>query len=392
MRRLPIILLGLAAAALVVFFSLPAIVDGRMNSVATPPPYPVGAQAQALHRRLFVADLHDDVLLWPRPLLQRHARGHSDLPRLREGGVSLQVFSTVTKTPRGLNFDRNAGDSDNITLLALAQGWPPRTWGSLLERAVYQADKLREAAQASDGQLRVVTAQDELAAALQGGLPAAQGRVIAVLATEGLHVLEGRLEHIDRLQAAGFRIMGLTHFFDNEVGGSAHGLAKGGLTPLGRQVVQRLQERRLLVDLAHASPQVIDEVLAMARRPVLVSHTGVQATCRGPRNLSDAHIRAIAATGGVIGIGYFHGAVCGLQTPAIVAAIRHVTRLVGARHVALGSDFDGAVQTGFDTTGLAQITQGLLDAGFSEAEIADIMGGNVLRLLQAELPPTAGGA
>ena len=388
MRKLLIALLVLATVGLAVLFSLPPIVDARMNSVETPPPYQVSAQALALHRRLFVADLHDDVLLWPRDLLQRYERGQTDLPRLREGGVSLQVFSTVTKTPRGLNFDRNADDSDNITLLALAQRWPPRTWGSLLERALYQADKLHEAAQASGGQLRVVTSQAELAAALQGGLPAAQGRVIAVLATEGLHPLEGRLENIERMQAAGFRVMGLTHFFDNEVGGSAHGLAKGGLTPFGRQVVQQLQERHLFVDLAHASPKVIDDVLAMTRRPVIVSHTGVQATCRGPRNLSDAHIRAIAATGGVIGIGYFQGAVCGLRTEAIVSAIGHVARLVGARHVALGSDFDGAVKTGFDTTGLAQITQGLLDAGLGEAEVADIMGGNVLRLLQAELPAT----
>ena len=123
------------------------------------------------------------------------------------------------------------------------------------------------------------------------------------------------------------------------------------------------------------------------RRPVLVSHTAVQATCRGPRNLSDAHIKAIAATGGVMGIGYFEGAVCGRDTAAIVRAIQHVATIAGVKHVAQGSDFDGAVKTAFDTTGLALITQGLINAGFSDADIADVMGGNVLRLLQAELPP-----
>ena len=388
MRKLIWALLVLVVLALAVFLALPRIVDERMNRVAAPPPYTVSDQARALHQRLFVADLHDDVLLWPRDLLQRYERGQTDLPRLREGGVSLQVFATVTKTPRGLNFERNSADTDNITLLAMAQRWPPRTWSSLLERALYQSEKLHEAAAASAGQLQVVRSQADLRAALAAGLPTAQGRVLAVLATEGLHPLEGRLDNIDRMAQAGFRIMGLTHFFDNEVGGSAHGLDKGGLTPFGRQVVQRLQEQRLIVDLAHASPKVIDDVIAMSKRPVLVSHTGVQATCRGPRNLSDAHVRAIAATGGVIGIGYFHGAVCGLQPSAIVGAIRHVAYLVGVKHVALGSDFDGAIETGFDTTGVAQITQGLLEAGFGEAEIADIMGGNVLRLLQAELPPT----
>ena len=387
MRKPLLILSVLAALALAIFLYLPTFVDERMNAVQTAPPYTVSPRAQALHDQLFVADLHDDVLLWPRDLRERHARGHTDLPRLQAGGVSLQVFTTVTKTPRGLNFDQNAGDSDNITLLAIAQRWPVRTWNSLLERALHQANKLHQAARDSNGQLLVVRTQAELAAALQGGRrPADRQRVLGVLGTEGLHPLEGRLENIDRLADAGFRLMGLTHFFDNEIGGSAHGMDKGGLTPFGRQVVQRLQERRLIVDLAHASPRVIDEVLAISRRPLIVSHTGVQGVCPGPRNLSDAHIRAIAATGGVIGIGYFKGAVCELSLDKIVQSIRYVAQLVGIRHVALGSDFDGAIKAVFDTTGLTLITQGLLDAGFSEADIADVMGGNVLRLLQAELP------
>ncbi len=386
MRKLLIAITVLAIVGLAVFFSLPRIVDGRMNAVEAAPPYTASAPAQALHNQLFVADLHDDILLWPRDLLKRYERGHTDLPRLQAGGVSLQVFTTVTKTPRGMNFDRNAGDTDNITVLAMAQMWPPRTWGSLLERALYQGEKLAEAARASGGQLVFVRSQADLAAALQVGRPAASGRVIAVLGTEGLHPLEGRLENIDRMAAAGFRLMGLTHFFDNEVGGSAHGMEKGGLTPFGRQVVERLQDKRLIVDLAHASPKVIDDVLAITKRPVIVSHTGVQATCPGPRNLSDAHIQAIAATGGVMGIGYFEGAVCGLRTDAIVRAITHVAKIAGVRHVALGSDFDGAVKTSFDTTGLPLITEGLLKAGFSQSDIADIMGGNVLRLLQGELP------
>ena len=117
-----------------------------------------------------------------------------------------------------------------------------------------------------------------------------------------------------------------------------------------------------------------DDVLAMATRPVVVSHTGVQGTCPGPRNLSDAHVQAIAAQGGVIGIAYFQGAVCALGTEAIVKAIRHAVDLAGVKHVALGSDFDGAIRVPFDTTGLVLITQGLLEAGMGEDDIVGLPG------------------
>lgn len=385
MRKLPLALLALAAIAGGVFFSLPSLLDRKMNSVATPAPYPASEPATRLHQSLFVADLHDDALLWQRDLLERHSYGHSDLPRLLEGRVGLQVFSTVTKTPRGLNYQSNGSDSDNITLLAMAQRWPRATWSSLLERALYQGQKLQQAAADSQGRLLLIRSRGDLQAFLETWKQDPQ-HLAALLATEGLHPLEGKLENVDRLYDAGFRIAGLTHFFDNEIGGSAHGLEKGGLTPLGRQVIARLEQKGMLVDLAHASKPLIDDVLAIAQRPVLVSHTGVAGTCKGPRNLSDEHLQRIAANGGLIGIGYWDAAVCETSVGAIVRAIRYTADKVGVEHVALGSDFDGTVHTPFDTTGLAQITEGLLRAGFSQADIARIMGGNVQRLLLATLP------
>lgn len=386
MRAVLLVVAALAVAALAVFFFVvPGEVDRRLNVVVSKPPYKASERAHALHRQLFIADLHDDALLWSRDLLRRYGHGHADLPRLQEGRVALQVFATVTKSPRGLNFDRNPSDSDTITTLAMAQRWPARTWGSLLERALYQGEKLHAAAERSAGRMKVVRTRGELQALVQaGGLGG--GRLAAVLATEGLHPLEGRLENVDRLYDAGFRIAGLTHFFDNELGGSAHGIHKGGLTPFGKEVVRRLEQKRILVDLAHASPRVIDDVLAQATRPVVVSHTGVQGTCPGRRNLSAQHVRRIAATGGVIGIGYFPGAVCGNDAGAIVRAIRYTVNLVGVQHVALGSDFDGATRVPFDATGLPLLVQELLDSGFSEKDIAAIMGGNILRLLLAHMP------
>ncbi len=377
------LLLVLCLAA--VFFSLPGFVDARFNTLISPPPYLASAQAASLHSGLFVADLHDDALLWNRDLLQRYARGHSDLPRLLDGNLALQVFAAVTKTPKGINYERNGADSDSITLLAMAQRWPRATWTSLLARALYQGDKLQLAAQDSEGRLVVVKNQADLVGFVRDWQQD-HHRVAAVLALEGLHALEGKLENVDRLYDAGFRIAGLTHFFDNELGGSAHGLQKGGLTPFGRQVVAKLEAKGMLVDLAHASRPLIDDVLRQAQRPLLVSHTGVVGTCPGPRNLTDDHLRRIAATGGVVGIGYWEGAVCDPSVPGIVKAIRYAVGKVGVAHVALGSDFNGATRMPFDVTGLPQVTQGLVQAGFSLEDIHAIMGGNVQRLLLQSLP------
>ncbi|MDP9941361.1 dipeptidase [Ectopseudomonas alcaliphila] len=385
MRKLLIALLLLVPLSALAVLGLPQVIDAQMNSVASPPPYPASASAQKLHQGLFVADLHDDALLWERDLLKRYDYGHSDLPRMLEGRLGLQVFSTVTKTPRGLNMESNGADSDNITLLAMAQRWPRETWSSLLQRALYQAQKLQDAADASEGRLVLIRSRADLARFIEAWDKDPQ-RVAGLLATEGLQPIENQLENIDALYAAGFRIAGLTHFFDNEVGGSAHGMEKGGLTPLGRQVITRLEEKSMLVDLAHASRPLIDDVLAMATRPVLVSHTGVEGTCAGTRNLSDKHLQAIAATGGVIGIGYWSTAVCDTSVAAIVKAIRYTADKVGVEHVALGSDFNGTVHTPFDVTGLAQITEGLQTAGFDNDAIAAIMGGNVQRLLLTSLP------
>ena len=128
-------------------------------------------------------------------------------------------------------------------------------------------------------------------------------------------------------------------------------------------------------------------ILRIARRPVVSSHGGVQASCKVNRNLTDDEIRGIARTGGVIGIGYWEAAVCSTSPAAVARAIAHVRDLVGVAHVGLGSDFDGAVTTGFDTAHAVGITQALLDRGFTPEEIGQVMGGNVLRLLHAGLAP-----
>ncbi|WP_169542566.1 dipeptidase [Sphingomonas baiyangensis] len=386
-RRVAIGAAALILVAAAAFFLLaPGMAERSMNRIARTPLPAVSAETRALHDRLAIADLHGDTLLWQRSLLDAADRGHVDLPRLEAGNVALQVFSSVTKTPKDQNYDANGADSDNITMLAIGQLQPVRTWGSLLERSLWHATKLHRAAAASEGRLRLIHTPDDLARLL-ADRAAGQRATGGLLSIEGLHNLEGDLRNLDRLHAAGFRMAGLTHFFDNELAGSMHGLGKGGLTPLGRQAVRRMEALSMIVDVAHASHPAVAEVLAMARRPVVSSHGGVQATCRVNRNLTDAEIRGIARTGGVIGIGYWDAAVCDTSPAAIAAAIAHVRDLVGIDHVGLGSDFDGAVTTGFDAGQLAVVTQALKDRGFTDGEVAQVMGGNVLRLLRGGLAP-----
>ncbi|HEV7289090.1 dipeptidase [Sphingomonas sp.] len=377
-------LIAVAGAAFLIL--APGMIERGMNNVAATKLPTVTDSTRKLHATLQIADLHEDTLLWKRDLLERADRGHVDLPRLIEGNVALQVFSSVTKTPKGQNYDANSAETDNITLLAVAQLQPPRTWTSLLERSLYHAQKLERAAARSDGRLHVIRSPGELDALL-AARAAGQKAVGGLLSIEGLQNMEGKLANIDRLHAAGFRMAGLVHFFDNEIAGSMHGEKKGGLTPLGRQTIARMEQLGMIVDIAHSNHATVAEVLKIARRPVVSSHGGVQAVCKVNRNLSDAEIRGVAKTGGVVGIGYWDAAICGTEPEKVAAAIAHVRDLVGIDHVGLGSDFDGAVTTGFDAAQLVYVTQALVDRGFTPEEIGKVMGGNVLRVLRAGIAP-----
>lgn len=390
MRRLLLVLVAIAGIALLLAAKmLPGRIGAGMNAIDGKPLLAVGAEARALHGTLDIVDLHADTLMWKRDLLGRGTWGHVDLPRLGDGNVALQILSSVTRSPRGLNYDRNSANAgDSITLLAVAQLQPVATWHSLLQRTLYHAAKLDDAVRRADGRLLKIDSQASVDGLLRRRrADSANPPVGAMLSVEGLHDLEGRIGNLDRLYDAGVRIGGLTHFFDNEVAGSMHGEAKGGLTPLGRQVVRRMEDKGMIVDIAHCSHRCVAEVLAMARRPVISSHGGVQATCRVNRNLADDEIRGVARTGGVIGIGYWDAAICDTSPRAAARAMRHIRDLVGIQFVALGSDYDGATTVRFDTSQLVQVTQALLDEGFTHEEIRAVMGGNALRVLGEGLRP-----
>src|SRR5713101_862664 len=335
------------------FFVVPAQLEKRLNVSLNPPPYLASEQAVELHKKLLVADLHADSLLWNRDLLDRGTRGHVDVPRLIEGNVALQSFTVVTKTPYvwKMNIERNDDTTDNITILAIAQRWPTAAWRSLTQRALYQARKLQDTAARSGGKFTLIRTSAELSSYLDRRIT--EPHITAgFLGIAGAQALDGNLDIIDVLFDAGFRMMSPSHFFDTDIGGSAHGVEKGGLTDKGKEMVKRMEAKRMIVDVAHASVKTIDDVLAIATRPVFVSHTGVKGTCDNQRNLSDDQLKRIAQTGGVIGIGYWDTAVCGKDAAAIARAMRHAVDVAGIDHVGLGSDFDGAIAAPFDTTGL----------------------------------------
>lgn len=363
------------------------VADWWLNDVTLDPPYVASPETISLHKTLTIVDLHADPLLWERDLLSRNTRGHVDLPRLQEGNVALEVFGVVTGVPFPLAMENNKDEDDNdiIDFLAWSQDWPEATHDSRLQRALYQAKVLHGRVHATKGAMRLIKSRADLAAlisARQQGKPV----IGALLSLEGAHALEGKPAHIDTLFNAGFRMLGLVHLMDNDMAGSAHGVEKHGLTDKGRKMLQRALALGMVIDVAHASEQTLDDVLNIVDRPIVASHGGVRATCDTARNLANRHIKGIAATGGVIGIGLYEYAVCGETLEHTVRAIHHVVNLVGIEHVALGSDFDGATETVVDATGLVLVTEALQKEGLSHDEIRAIMGNNAIRVLQKTLP------
>jgi len=173
-------------------------VDGDMNPVTAHSPYPVSKNAKALHDELWIADLHADNLLC------------------------------------------------DITRLAKAQLWPPRTWGSIYERAAYQAQRLQKLEK--KGEVHIIRTRADIAKT---------DRLLGLLLIEGAHPLEGDIKNIKRLYDEGFRAMGLQHFFDNELGGSMHGRSKAGLSEFGREAVLEMARQDIMIDVAHSSVQTV---------------------------------------------------------------------------------------------------------------------------------------
>jgi microsomal dipeptidase-like Zn-dependent dipeptidase len=384
------------------------------------------------HHGLFVADLHADTLLWDRDILLRSNFGHVDLPRLRDGNVSLQVFTVVTKTPlpRTVSADAvthcfSGSDFNWTSVLNALELRPLNTWFNLEARAIYQADllkrfEMRSQTEGSGGTarlriLRTVGDLNELTMAWRQH----KSEVGAVLGLEGVHWLGDvttpaeAAAGVQRLFDAGFRQIALTHGFDNGLAGSSEGCAGPGLTPVGKAVIRKAEQLGMVVDLAHLSSPALQQAVTVATAPVVVSHTGAQGACNppcyAPRNLTDADIQAIARTGGIIGIGYWPAAVGSEGLNSVVKVIAYVASVLRRpdfvaqrrlrdpaydpfNHIALGSDFDGFVKAPIDASQLAWLTAALRQysntdgINFTPARVQKIAGGNVCRVFAERLP------
>jgi membrane dipeptidase len=261
--------------------------------------------------------------------------------------------------------------------------WPVSPWRAVLR----QLELIRSEAIASGCEL--VTTRAEIEAAVD------RGRTAVILGIEGGDTLAEDLGRVDVIYDLGVRVLGIMHFSDNPFGticmnfrGADAGeeVAAGrarGLTELGGRLVDELNNRGILIDVAHADPQTIAGICARSTRPVIASHTGARALADFPRYLPDATLTTIAATGGVIGLLLYRGH--GMETPDDFARHAvHIADLVGPEHLCIGTDMNGvpALLEGYEGPQSIPLLIDALDrAGFSAADIAGVLGGNVARLL-----------
>ncbi len=360
MRRTLRYVLSISLILLVVFF----LIDLEPVPRYPPPAVEPGPEALRIHREAIVIDLHVDSLLWPRDLNLPASGGHVDFSRMREGGLDVAAFTHATR------FFGMAG------LKAFHDFWPPATWLSPWERLQYQLARMRDFVAQSDGRVQRV----QTAAAIRENHR--RGVLSVFHGIEGAHALGDDLSRVEDVKRKGVLFIGPVHLADNEYGGSSQG-SNQGLTELGRQLIREMNWHCVLVDLSHASPKSFEESLALTTLPPLVSHAGARAIHDTPRNLGDEQIRAIAAKKGVIGVMLAPPATEQSDLLEVMAHLRHMVSVGGEDVAALGSDFDGYVQTPVDATGLPQLTQLMLDAAWSEERIRKILGENVLRVLRA---------
>ena len=329
--------------------------------------------ARALHAAACVLDLHADTpKLMDRvryDLAVRHrpppgrvnVLGHVDLPRLRDGGVAGQFFGLWTVP------------------------YPERGCVRSVERQLAALDRA------------IARTPGEIAWALSGEAvrrAKARGQIAALAGIEGGQALEGKIEPIEAFARRGVRYLGLLHFSANAIGAPAMGRGADpgrGLTAFGIDVVREAERVGIIVDLAHINRKGFFDALAAGDKPPIVSHTGVRGVHEHWRNIDDEQLRAIAERGGCAGVIFSRAYLGGAGVDAVVDHLLHMIKVAGDDVPALGSDFDGFVLPPIgleDVSALPNLTVRLAARGVEPRVIEKILGGNVLRVLDA-IPPVA---
>jgi membrane dipeptidase len=367
----------------------------------------ISEKARKLHFSSIVLDTHDDTTQRfsssDFDLGKRNPTGSIDIPRMREGGMNAIFFS--------------------IWIDGRIMG-PPA-----VQKALDQIDAIRENVRKYPNDLAFARTADDVRRAH------AQGKIAVLMGLEGGHMLGNDIRMVRIYSDLGVRYMTLSHFYNDEwADSSTDKPAHNGLTDYGKQIVTEMNRQGMLVDISHVSDKTFYDALAISKAPLIASHSSCRALCNHPRDMSDEMIKALAAKGGVIQINYEKSFIdqrykdaadktggvvetmdrlkkqCGdddaciekkmveqekqdtadgklphVSWTEIVDHIDHAVKLVGADHVGLGSDFDGAnMPEGMeDATHLPQITDALLKKGYSEADIRKILGENTLRVMAA---------
>jgi len=320
--------------------------------------------AEELHRRSIVVDGHCDTLLLvcegKIKLADRHESGHLDLPRMKEGGVTAQIFAVFVQ--------------------------PEHLPSRATRRALQVIDALYRELEGNPDDLRLILCADDILQAK------AQGQVGAILGLEGAEALEGDLGVLRMMHRLGVRNIGLTWNFRNQAAdGVGEERTGGGLTTFGVSLVEEMNRLGILVDISHLSPAGVEDVLKVSQKPIIASHSNARAICDYRRNLTDAQMEKIAAKGGLAAVTFVPAFVeadsSKTSLPRVLDHVDYMVKVMGEDHVGIGSDFDGFSEDSKvagleDVSRMPGITAGLLERGYSEAAVQKILGGNFLRVFR----------
>ncbi|MDZ7330410.1 MAG: dipeptidase [candidate division KSB1 bacterium] len=330
--------------------------------VTLPNELPILIQLDWLHRKALVIDLHNDVLEKVvdsgYQLGVRHSYNHSDLPRFFDGGVDAQMFVAWVDPDRYLN----------VAYQKALQFF------DAFDRQVALNSHLIAQAKTADEIIQICE----------------QGKLAGVLVVEGGHAIENDLNKLKQLYQRGMRYMTITWNNSTDWATSARDsrTRTRGLSEFGKQVIRTLDSLGVIIDVSHVGIKTIEDIIAITKNPIIASHSGARALNDHYRNLYDDQIRAIASTGGVIGVVFYppfltpYGRV---DISTVIKHIDHIVKLVGVDHVALGSDFDGIETTPVGLENVSKfpdLTMALLKHGYSNSDVKKILGENYLRVFR----------